>query len=146
MFSKIASGSNMRFLKQTSKISQSLKSFRHFSSYGSRVYTTGSASGTFSFKVFYWIASHFQYGFAVAAGLGCGAALLYGNRLFAVEVGHYNRDSLNRTKNLWVFLVLILTVLARKICILELVVILCIAMPASIPALRNIISLRVATN
>ena len=31
-------------------------------------------------------ASPFQLGFAVAAGLGCGAALLYGNRLFAVEV------------------------------------------------------------
>ena len=33
-----------------------------------------------------FIASPFQLGFAVAAGLGCGAALLYGNRLFAVEV------------------------------------------------------------
>ena len=33
-----------------------------------------------------FLASPFQLGFAVAAGLGCGAALLYGNRLFAVEV------------------------------------------------------------
>ena len=32
------------------------------------------------------VASPFQIGCAVAAGLGCGAAFLYGNRLFAVEV------------------------------------------------------------
>ena len=44
MFSRIAFGSNMRILKQTSKISRSIKSLSHLPTQGSRSYSTGSAS------------------------------------------------------------------------------------------------------
>lgn len=45
MFSRLASGSNMRIFKQTAKISHSMKSLTKLSAQGSRSYSTGSASG-----------------------------------------------------------------------------------------------------
>ncbi|KAK8798265.1 hypothetical protein WA588_003350 [Blastocystis sp. NMH] len=73
MFSRVLS-SNSRFVRQYSRLSRSVSGLSRFTSQSSRSYSTGASS-----------ASPFQIGFAVAAGLGCGAALLYGNRLFAVE-------------------------------------------------------------
>ena len=86
MFSRVLS-SNSRFARQYSRLSRSVSGLSRFASQSSRSYSTGAASGTHDFHDANALASPFQIGFAVAAGLGCGAALLYGNRLFAVEVG-----------------------------------------------------------
>ena len=84
MFSRIVSSSGSRLARQ---FTRPARGFARFANQSSRSYSTGAASGTHDFHDANALASPFQIGFAVAAGLGCGAALLYGNRLFAVEVG-----------------------------------------------------------
>jgi hypothetical protein len=86
MFSRIASVGKSSFLKQASKVSYSVNQLSRFTAQSSRGYSTGSASCRSFCNIVDTLATSFQIGFALAAGLGCGAALLYGNRLFAVEV------------------------------------------------------------
>ena len=86
MFSRVASSCSAHFGKYFSKFSQSANRLSHFVNQSSRSYSSGSAAGIQIRLSNDLLASPFQLGFAVAAGLGCGAALLYGNRLFAVEV------------------------------------------------------------
>lgn len=79
----------MHVAKQFSRLSRSAHGLSKVFGQSSRSYSTGAASCTHRPLISH-IASPFQIGCAVAAGLGCGAALLYGNRLFAVEVGIWN--------------------------------------------------------
>ena len=83
MFSRIVSSSGSRLARQ---FSRPTRGFARFANQSSRSYSTGASSGMRDLRDANALASPFQIGFAVAAGLGCGAALLYGNRLFAVEV------------------------------------------------------------
>ena len=85
MFSRVASSCSAHFGKYFSKFSQSANRLSHFVNQSSRSYSTGSAA-CIQIRLSDDLLASFQLGFAVAAGLGCGAALLYGNRLFAVEV------------------------------------------------------------
>ena len=85
MFSRVASSCSAHFGKYFSKFSQSANRLSHFVNQSSRSYSTGSAA-CIQICLSNDLLASFQLGFAVAAGLGCGAALLYGNRLFAVEV------------------------------------------------------------
>ena len=82
-----------------------------------RSYSTGAASCTPSLSISH-TASPFQIGCAVAAGLGCGAALLYGDRLFAVEVVQCDWIEDSRTRSLWAFPARTPTVLASSVTVL----------------------------
>lgn len=90
MFSRVASSYSAHFGKCFSKFSHSANRLSHFVNQSSRSYSTGSAACKLYCTSSNRSVSPFQLGFAVAAGLGCGAALLYGNRLFAVEVISWN--------------------------------------------------------
>ena len=98
MFSRVLS-SNYRFVRQYSRLSRSVSGLSRFTSQSSRSYSTGASSGRHDFPNANTLASPFQIGFAVAAGLGCGAALLYGNRLFAVEVDAFRDVLFARIRN-----------------------------------------------
>lgn len=89
MFSRIASASTAFLSRQATKFSRPVYGLSRFARQSYRAYSTGSASGKITLWINNSLASYFQYGFAVAAGLGCGAAVLYGNRLFAVEASVY---------------------------------------------------------
>ena len=115
MFSRVASSCSTHFGKCFSKFSQSANRLSHFVNQSSRSYSTGSAACRLIDTSNYPLVSPFQLGFAVAAGLGCGAALLYGNRLFAVEVTTWRWGLMHRIRNPWTFLARILTVLASRI-------------------------------
>lgn len=106
-----------------------------------RAYSTGAASCTHRPLISH-IASPFQIGCAVAAGLGCGAALLYGNRLFAVEVGIWNWILDSRIRSLWAFPARTPTVLASSYSKAQSRIV----TPACIPARFSTISCRAATS
>ena len=99
MFSRVASSCSTHFGKCFSKFSQSANRLSHFVNQSSRSYSTGSAACRLIDTSNYPLVSPFQLGFAVAAGLGCGAALLYGNRLFAVEVTTWRWRLMHRIRN-----------------------------------------------
>ena len=96
MFSRIVSSSGSRLARQCTRPA---RGFARFANQSSRSYSTGASSGRHDFPNANTLASPFQIGFAVAAGLGCGAALLYGNRLFAVEVDAFRDVLFARIRN-----------------------------------------------